>query len=139
MGHAPHVKGMLTFRESLPSIAIETYTSRKIEVRKSQEARPMKVRSILETSNEILRRLSNVAQSSILHCFKNGLMWQGACLVVAEMLLSTPVALSQGSVGGRVSGRVTDPDGAVVPGASISEQNTNTNINQMDPKCLETI
>ena len=55
-------------------------------------------------------------------------MWQGACLVVAAMLLSTPVALSQGSVGGRVSGRVTDPDGAVVPGASISAQNTNTNV-----------
>lgn len=43
------------------------------------------------------------------------------------VLLSASFALAQG-VGGRVGGRVTDPSGAVIPGAHIIAQNTNTNV-----------
>ena len=47
--------------------------------------------------------------------------------VVVVGLLSVSIALGQ-TVGGRVSGRSTDPSGAVVPGVRISAQNTSTNV-----------
>jgi Carboxypeptidase regulatory-like domain len=47
--------------------------------------------------------------------------------VVVVGLLSVSIALGQ-SVGGRVSGRSTDPSGAVVPAVRISAQNTSTNV-----------
>ncbi len=55
------------------------------------------------------------------------LICQGVYLVVIAALLTVP-AFSQGQVGGRISGRVTDPSDAVVPNATISAQNENTNV-----------
>jgi hypothetical protein len=49
-------------------------------------------------------------------------------LSVSVGLLSVSTALAQSSVGGRVSGRVTDQSGAMVPGAHISALNINTGI-----------
>jgi Carboxypeptidase regulatory-like domain len=43
-------------------------------------------------------------------------------------LLFVSVALAQSSVGGRVSGRVTDQSGAIIPGAHISAQNVSTGV-----------
>jgi hypothetical protein len=47
-------------------------------------------------------------------------------LVVAVGLVTASIASAQGV--GRVSGRATDPSGAVIPGAAISAQNTSTNV-----------
>src|ERR1700744_2436236 len=49
-------------------------------------------------------------------------------VVAAIVLVSSQIALSQGAVGGRITGRVTDPTGAVIPDATISAQNLSTNI-----------
>ncbi|HEY0262965.1 MAG TPA: carboxypeptidase regulatory-like domain-containing protein [Granulicella sp.] len=58
---------------------------------------------------------------------KEDLVCQACCLIVG-MILMVQVALGQGAVGGRISGRVTDPSGAVIPDATISAQNTGTDV-----------
>ncbi|HEY1217265.1 MAG TPA: carboxypeptidase-like regulatory domain-containing protein, partial [Bryobacteraceae bacterium] len=48
------------------------------------------------------------------------------CTVAAVLLLTGTPALAQ-SVTGSISGTVTDPTGAVIPGATITLTNTDTN------------
>lgn len=48
-------------------------------------------------------------------------------MVITGVLLCVSLASAQG-VGGRVSGRATDPSGAIIPGVHISAQNVNTNV-----------
>ena len=48
-------------------------------------------------------------------------------LVIAVVLVSVCTALAQ-SGGGTVSGRATDPSGAIIPGVQIAAQNTSTNV-----------
>jgi hypothetical protein len=48
-------------------------------------------------------------------------------LIVGLALISPHEGFGQGAVGGRISGRVTDPSDAVIPNATISAQSASTN------------
>jgi hypothetical protein len=48
--------------------------------------------------------------------------------VIAVWLISATIASAQSNVSGRVSGRVTDQSGAIIPNAQINAQNTGTNV-----------
>ena len=55
--------------------------------------------------------------------------WRIVCqisFVIVLGLFSASIASAQGA-GGRVSGRATDPTGAIMPGVHVSAQNTKTN------------
>ena len=65
---------------------------------------------------------------TITKCLKTRSASRAIGLVAAIVLFSSQIALSQGAVGGHITGRVTDPSGAVIPDATISAQNDNTNI-----------
>ena len=53
------------------------------------------------------------------------------CLVAAFICVSPPILAAQETVNSAsVSGRVTDPQGAVVPGAVVTARQTDTNVIQ---------
>ena len=49
-------------------------------------------------------------------------------LVVAAVALICSIPATAQNVGGRITGRVTDPSGVVVPGVQIETRNTSTNV-----------
>jgi len=54
----------------------------------------------------------------------------GIFALIAAFVLATSVSLLWGSVTGSISGTVSDPTGAVVPGADVTALNTETGISQ---------
>ncbi len=69
-----------------------------------------------------------MSMSNIAKYLRKNFVNQAISSAVALILLSSHAAFSQGAVGGRISGRVTDPTGAVIPNAQITAANTNTNV-----------
>lgn len=67
-------------------------------------------------------RRETLSASSLLRMVRRAFMGPSVVLLFASM------ALAQSSVGGRVSGRVTDQSGAIIPGAHVSAQNINTGV-----------
>ncbi len=56
--------------------------------------------------------------------------WFGLCLLLVCFGFTADVAGAQGSGTGSIQGRVTDPSGAVVPGAKITIRNEGTNVSR---------
>ena len=51
------------------------------------------------------------------------------CLAVVSLLLLTTSLYSQGTTG-QIAGTITDPNGAVIPGATVKATNTATNLSR---------
>jgi hypothetical protein len=79
--------------------------------------------------------------------FPLGRMIRQVFTIVAAGMLWVPMSSAQG-VGGSVSGRVTDPSGAIIPGVHVSAQDMRTGVGsgtqsdasgyytlQLQPKC----
>src|SRR5215831_2294459 len=74
------------------------------------------------------RRQSIMNISWMTECLRTRVAHRAICLVAGMIIVLSQLALGQGAVGGRITGRVTDPTGAVIPDAMISAENTSTNI-----------